>query len=456
MSEPDSRRGLDDGLWLGDEETPTQSHRRGSRWRRFGTVAAAVACLAVVGVPTGLVLTSGGGAVVASPTKTHRGPGDNAPAERRVLAALSATTDSDSFDVTYQFEAPTASTTPTTTVPCPTQLPSAMRFGPTGTSKLSVGSTGTGTGKGTAKGTGTGHGTGTTATCGGHSRGMSVAGHGTIDTDPYAMVATTDVNSLGEITIRTDGTDIWELGGGDYGLSPGSTDKGPGSVLSGFANLVEGTLGPRQGAFAMMGLASPTGYLELDQDEITGADQTGTGTVDGTAVSVYRVTLNPAEEVDVPGITPVEATTINDALAVLKKVGYTGSNVQVSIDGSGYIRQVIETAEFSDGSTVVSEGTFSDFGCAGKVLMPGQQGTATPPAGCVSPDTGVAPAARPTAVAPTTEPSTTVPPTTVPSTTMPPTTVPPTTVPPTTVPSTTVPSTTVPSTTVPSSANTGR
>ncbi len=35
----------------------------------------------------------------------------------------------------------------------------------------------------------------------------------------------------------------------------------------------------------MGGLSTPTGYLDLDQSMISGANQTGTGTVDGVAVT---------------------------------------------------------------------------------------------------------------------------------------------------------------------------
>jgi hypothetical protein len=220
------------------------------------------------------------------------------------------------------------------------------------------------------------------------------------------MVATSDVTGLGEITIRDNGTDIWEFGGGDYGLEPGSNEAGPGSTLTGFAGSVEGTLGQRQGALAMGGLSSPTGYLDLDQSMITGADEIGTGTVDGTAVTIYQLSITAAQEANVPDTTAQEAEAIAAANAVLASQGYTGTTVQVSIDASGYIRQTRSVAHFTDGSTTASEATFSDFGCAGTVLMPGQSGATSPPAGCVSPDTGVAPA---TSTAPTNAPTSTTP-----------------------------------------------
>lgn len=147
----------------------------------------------------------------------------------------------------------------------------------------------------------------------------------------------------------------------------------------------------------MGGLSSPTGYLDLDQSMITGADQTGTGTVDGLPVTIYTISIAPGQGASIPGLNAEQAKAIADSDAILQQNGFTGSTVQVSIDASGYIRQTQSVAHFSDGSTTSSESTFSDFGCAGTVLMPGQTGATSPPAGCVSPDTGVAPTTTATA-----------------------------------------------------------
>ena len=187
----------------------------------------------------------------------------------------------------------------------------------------------------------------------------------------------------------------------------------------------------------MGGLSSPTGYLDLDESMITGADQTGTGTVDGVPVTIYEISIDPAQGANVPGINAEQAKAITEAAAVLKQQGYTGTTVQVSIDASGYIRQTRSVAHFSDGSTTTSESTFSDFGCAGTVLMPGQTGPTAPPAGCVSPDTGVATTTTTTS----TVPPSTIPPSTVPSTTLPPATTTTVTEPPSSTTSTTTQST---------------
>jgi hypothetical protein len=168
----------------------------------------------------------------------------------------------------------------------------------------------------------------------------------------------------------------------------------------------------------MGGLSSPTGYLDLDQSMITGADQTGTGTVDGVPVTIYTISIAPGAGANIPGLNAEQAKAIADSDTILQQNGFTGSTVQVSIDASGYIRQTQSVAHFSDGSTTSSESTFSDFGCAGTVLMPGQTGATAPPAGCVSPDTGVAPTTTITSTAP----QSTVPTNAVASTTTAPTT----------------------------------
>ena len=198
------------------------------------------------------------------------------------------------------------------------------------------------------------------------------------------MEVTSTGPELGGITVRVNGTNVWE--GGPPGLSAGDLEDSPGTPLASFATLVEGTLGPRQGALSMMNLASPTGYLQLDQNAITNADQIGTGTVDGSAVTEYDVTLSPGQQADPPGATGAETTAIEDALGVLAAQGYTGSTVTISVDGAGFIRQTVTVANFSDGATQTTQLTLSDFGCVGTVLVPGQTGATTPAAGCASPD----------------------------------------------------------------------
>jgi hypothetical protein len=354
-------------MWLDDDGS--KARRSSHSARRVVGAAVAVVCVAAVGVPIGLVFTT-------ARSSTPGPSSGQSIAKDRVLSALSATISSGSFDMTYSEESPTAPTsTASTTTPCSSVAP--------GTVALGSGKGNTSAASGNSPGTA---GIGWCSYAGPQTAGLAISGQGTIDTSPFAMVASSDVPGIGPVTLRDDGTDVWEIGGGNYGLSPGATDTGPGSSLSGFAGLVEGSLGPREGGLAMMGLSSPSGYLELDQNAITGASEVGTGVVDGVAVTIYQVSLDPAQQANVPGTTAQEAIAIGDALALLQKQGYSGTTVKVSIDDAGYIRQTVSVASFTDGASQTNETTLSDFGCAGTVLMPGQQGATSPPPGCTSPD----------------------------------------------------------------------
>lgn len=340
-----------EGVWLDDERAP--GNRRGAPHRRLTGGVAALVTLAAVGVPVGIVLTAGGG-----------GDGHRAhhlvhgSAFHQVVSALNATVDSGSFDITYQSDAPTPPTTSTTQPRCgPTATPKATSSPIPVCRPIAA-------------------------------RGLTISGHGVTDTHPFAQETVSNVPGFGVITTFDNGTDLWELGGGNYGLSGGAANSSPGSPLSGFSNLVVGTLGPEQGAFDLLGLASPTGNFELEQTEITRADEIGTSTVDNVPVTVFQVMLDPSELAGMQTLTSQQAMTIRGALALLEQQGFTGETVKVSIDASGFVRQTQSVASFSDGTTISGETTLSDFGCAGTVVMPGQQGASNPPANCVSPDTG--------------------------------------------------------------------
>jgi hypothetical protein len=198
--------------------------------------------------------------------------------------------------------------------------------------------------------------------------------------------------------VRVDPTTVWEVGYADNGLAPAVDDAG-GTELPGFAGLVEGTLGPREGAVAMMGMASPTGYLDLVEPAVTAATDVGTSTVDGVAVTQYQLTIDPGS-LAVAGTSAEEQSAINAAIQTLTAQGYQSIRDVVSIDASGFIRESASTVTFSDGGTVTLDAHFSNFGCAGTVVMPGQTGDSTPPSGCVSADTGTAPTTPATPVTP--------------------------------------------------------
>jgi sugar lactone lactonase YvrE len=213
----------------------------------------------------------------------------------------------------------------------------------------------------------------------------SISGHGTVNTNPYAMVTTSDVGPLGEITLYDNGTDVWEVGGGNYGLSaPGQS--GPGAPLSGYASSVEGTVGQLPGALDMQGLASGTGYLDLEAQEIQGAQPAGTGTVDGIPVTIYKLSETGLQDPDTASLTSQQIATIRAADAIIEGSGFAGETTWVSVDSEGYIREQKTQYTLPGGSTVSADTVLSDFGCAGTVLMPGQPGSSAPPPGCVSPD----------------------------------------------------------------------
>jgi hypothetical protein len=334
-----------------------------------------------------------------------------------VLSALSATTDTGSFDFSYTIQSTPASSTAPTTTPttvCQTeQVPvpngsSASGTGPatTGTATGGVvqsapnfaspvdaapqGAVSVSAATGSVGGTlPPGYSWQTQTVCNGPVSAPDpvVQGSGVINTNPSAMVASAAIGGGLDVTVRVDDASVYEEGTNDTGLAPMASDgPGSGSSLPQFAGITEGTLGSREGAVAMMGMASPTGYLDLIQPAITAAAQTGTGTVDGQPVTNYQVTNDLSQLAGAPGTSTAESQTISAALGVLDGQGYTSNNVVVSIDGSGFIRQVRSTDEFSDGGSVTLQATFSDFGCAGTVLMPGQTGAGVPPAGCTSPD----------------------------------------------------------------------
>jgi hypothetical protein len=214
-----------------------------------------------------------------------------------------------------------------------------------------------------------------------------VQGSGVINTSPQAMVASASIGGGLDVSVRVDSSTVYEGASSDTGLAPAASDAGDsGTPIPGFANITEGTLGSRQGAMAMMGMASPTGYLDLVQPAISAATQTGTGTVDGVPVTNYLVTTDASQLAGAPGVSAADAQTITAALTVLKGQGYTGNTAAISIDAAGFIRQVKSVDTFADGGTSTLLATFSNFGCAGTVLMPGQTGSGVPPVGCTSTD----------------------------------------------------------------------
>ncbi len=365
--------------------------------------AAAAVVVAAVAIPAGLVVSGTGAHVAVPSTSTSTATparGGTPGAARAVLGALSATTASGSFDMSYrltQTEPRSNGSTTTTCVPVP--APGGGATGPSGT--VAGGATPGGSGALTV-------GAGSvpvtvpaappTTACFHAAPAMPtmVTGSGIIDVHPYAMVATAQLGTEGprgnptgglSVSVRVDATKVWELSGGDGGLAPTPVDgqSTGGTTLSQFSGVVGSSLGEREGPVAVLAMASPTGYLDLAQNEVTSADQVGTATVDGQAATTYAVPITPAAEASLPGTSTEEQAAIEQSLKQLASLGYTGTTDLVSVGTSGYILRSEAIAHFTDGASVTLTSTFADFGCAGTVLMPGQQGSGVPPAGCTSP-----------------------------------------------------------------------
>ena len=319
--------------------------------RRRAAVVTGVVLLAVIGVIT-VALTGGGpdGSGVRVLSQKAR---------RSVIGALGTTDAAGSYDVSFTLHA-TSGTAPSPCVAVPV-TPGAPATAP-GVPRVY---------------------------CSGTTSPVDVTGHGTFNANPDALLVVTTVSGLGPITLYVNGTSVWELGGGGYGSAPNASGgAGPGAPLSGFASLVEGTLGPGPGALSLISLANPNGYLNLDQQAIQSAAPAGIGSVDGTPVTDYDVTIDVAKLADAANLTDQQRLTIQDAFQVLQAQGYTGTKPTVGVDAAGFIRDITSTTRFADGSALTRDTRFSNFGCAASVSLPNQPvSPTTTSVPCSSPDT---------------------------------------------------------------------
>jgi hypothetical protein len=221
---------------------------------------------------------------------------------------------------------------------------------------------------------------------------QTVDGHGTVNVKPYGLATVANVSGLGSILVRTDGINLWEHGGGEYGLAPDGTE-GPGQPLSGFAGLVESTIGHGPGAVSMLNLASPTGYLALASPTVSTATSVGTGTVDGAPVTYYVAKVDLRRLADLPDLGAEQRHTIADASAALDSVGYDGTDARIAVDESGYVVETTTTTVFADGARFRTHTVLSHFGCVGRIVMPGDPSTTLPAPsdGCVAATTTTVP-----------------------------------------------------------------
>ena len=190
------------------------------------------------------------------------------------------------------------------------------------------------------------------------------SGHGIVNLDPYIQRTVTDATSTyGPRTLYVTSTTVWLTAG-----TAGGAENG--TPLSGFANAVEGALGPSQGALSMISLASPGGALNLEETAVADATAAGTGSVNGVDVTYYDVTIDMAKLADTPDLTDVQRATIAAALPLLRQGGYSGTTERIGVDSVGYIREITATNHFSDGSTGTRHSVLSNFGCAPKITPP--------------------------------------------------------------------------------------
>jgi hypothetical protein len=214
---------------------------------------------------------------------------------------------------------------------------------------------------------------------------QTVDGHGTINVRPYGLATVANVSGLGSILVRTDGVNLWEHGGGQYGLAVDGSE-GPGQPLSGFAGLVASTIGAGPGAVSMLNLASPTGYLALASPTVSSATNAGTGIVDGATVTYYAAKVDLRRLADLPNLGGEQRTTISDAATALDAAGYDGTDVRIAVDEAGYVVETTAVTVFGDGAQFRTHTVLSHFGCVGRVEIPGGTATTLP-----APSDGCAP-----------------------------------------------------------------
>jgi hypothetical protein len=326
------------------------SDQRGAGRRRDRRIGAAVmagfvAAIVIVAAVAVGARNPGGHHDRVAPPDHHRGP-----AEQVVIAALDQTNQANTLDFTYGLSE----------TPAPTHSSS------TGCDDVQQSS-------GAPLAT-------VTRSCAGVVAHTAVAGAGTINVSPKAMSASANVGGNLDVTLTLHGDLVAEGGGAAYG-----SVSTPGQPLSGFADLVESSIGPRAGALAMTQMASPNAYFSLEKQAVTGATATGHSAVDGVAVTDYDVSIDVSQLLLVPGLTADEQTTMRTALAKLHTEGYHDSRVEVSIDAEGFVRRIDSVARFADGGTVTFDATYTDFGCApivppfGSPPAPIVACTATPP-----------------------------------------------------------------------------
>ena len=185
--------------------------------------------------------------------------------------------------------------------------------------------------------------------------GSGVTGSGTADLAPSIAMTLNDV----------EGATLW-FGPDDAWESLGSVTE---FTLSGFSDYAENVVGQDAGALGTFGFCSPTGLLDLSQNEIGPTTEVGTATVDGVSTTEYSVTVNPISFLSAPGITSGELQAIKAAIGVIHGASITDD---IYIDAAGNLVQTVSSA---DGATLTVN--LSNFGDAGTVTLPQSESSIT-------------------------------------------------------------------------------
>ena len=103
----------------------------------------------------------------------------------------------------------------------------------------------------------------------------------------------------------------------------------------------------------MQGLASGTGYLDLESTEIPGrAARRNRRGGRCPRLTIYKLSLTGLQDPELTGLTAEPVATIRAADTVIQESGFSGKTTWVSVDADGYIREVRTTYTFRTGSNV--------------------------------------------------------------------------------------------------------
>jgi hypothetical protein len=200
-------------------------------------------------------------------------------------------------------------------------------------------------------------------------------GYGVADLDPQALSVSTTPGCISAVSLRVDGTDVWDVyEGSDPSGPPSEISEWTMASLLDFQSSVDICLGNELGALATIGMCSPSGQLAVSAQAIATATPIGTVTVNGESAEQYQVSIDPAGFLEQPNSTPAE----NDALqGAVTEIGTNPMTATVDVDTAGYIVEMDLSIAYADGVTATHSIVLSNFDSAGTIELPPVQ--ARPP-----------------------------------------------------------------------------